>query len=99
MWMTSSWNEWRGSDQTIRPLCCDEIIFFLFSPACNPETARSLGFEVVEESFIWEYKANAVLYKHTKTGAEIMSLSAADENKVFGIVFRTPPSVPTLPFL
>ena len=71
----------------------------LLSPACDPETARSLGFEVAEESFISEYKANAVLYKHTKTGAEIMSLSAADENKVFGIVFRTPPSVPTLPFL
>ncbi|THG05826.1 hypothetical protein TEA_026437 [Camellia sinensis var. sinensis] len=38
-----------------------------------------------------ECKSRAVLYKHKKTGAEIMSVSNDDENKVFGIVFRTPP--------
>lgn len=32
-----------------------------------------------------------MLYKHKKTGAEIMSVSNDDENKVFGVVFRTPP--------
>ena len=34
----------------------------------------------------------AVLYKHKKSGAELLSVVAPDENKVFGITFRTPPS-------
>eukprot|EP00262_Sarcandra_glabra_P022378 TRINITY_DN98_c0_g2_i2.p1 TRINITY_DN98_c0_g2~~TRINITY_DN98_c0_g2_i2.p1 ORF type:complete len:968 (+),score=215.88 TRINITY_DN98_c0_g2_i2:407-3310(+) len=38
-----------------------------------------------------ECKSKAVLYKHKKTGTEVMSISNDDENKVFGIVFRTPP--------
>lgn len=31
------------------------------------------------------------MYKHKKSGAEVMSAQADDDNKVFGIVFRTPP--------
>ncbi|KAF7126753.1 hypothetical protein RHSIM_Rhsim11G0167000 [Rhododendron simsii] len=57
----------------------------------DDEVAKKLGFEKVSEEFIEECKSRAVLYKHTKTGAEIMSVSNNDENKVFGIVFRTPP--------
>ncbi|XP_057534490.1 presequence protease 1, chloroplastic/mitochondrial [Amaranthus tricolor] len=53
--------------------------------------AEKLGFEKVSEQFIEECKSKAVLYKHKKTGAEVMSVSNDDENKVFGIVFRTPP--------
>ncbi|XWS39966.1 hypothetical protein CRYUN_Cryun18bG0099700 [Craigia yunnanensis] len=55
------------------------------------EVAEKLGFEKVSEEFIGECKSKAVLFKHKKTGAEIMSVSNDDENKVFGIVFRTPP--------
>ncbi|GJN22363.1 hypothetical protein PR202_gb09919 [Eleusine coracana subsp. coracana] len=55
------------------------------------EYAAKLGFEKVSEQIIDECKSTAVLYKHKKTGAEIMSVSNDDENKVFGIVFRTPP--------
>ncbi|KAI8532831.1 hypothetical protein RHMOL_Rhmol11G0245100 [Rhododendron molle] len=57
----------------------------------DDEVAKKLGFEKVSEEFIEECKSRAVLYKHKKTGAEIMSVSNNDENKVFGIVFRTPP--------
>ncbi|XP_021731733.1 presequence protease 1, chloroplastic/mitochondrial-like [Chenopodium quinoa] len=56
------------------------------------EFAEKLGFEKVAEQFIDECKSKAVLYKHKKTGAQVMSVSNDDENKVFGIVFRTPPS-------
>jgi len=56
----------------------------------SPEVAKALGFEEVSQQFIEEYKANGVLDRHSKTGAEIMSVSCEDENKVFGIVFRTP---------
>uniref|UniRef100_A0A7N0TDM5 Peptidase M16C associated domain-containing protein n=1 Tax=Kalanchoe fedtschenkoi TaxID=63787 RepID=A0A7N0TDM5_KALFE len=55
------------------------------------EVAERYGFEKVSEEFISECKSKAVLFKHRKTGAEVMSVSNDDENKVFGIVFRTPP--------
>ncbi|XP_050211088.1 presequence protease 1, chloroplastic/mitochondrial-like [Mercurialis annua] len=55
------------------------------------EVAEKLGFEKVSEEFITECKSKAVLFRHKKTGAQVMSVSNDDENKVFGIVFRTPP--------
>ncbi|XP_010481056.1 PREDICTED: presequence protease 2, chloroplastic/mitochondrial-like [Camelina sativa] len=55
------------------------------------DDAEKLGFEKVSEEFISECKSKAVLFKHKKTGCEVMSVSNDDENKVFGIVFRTPP--------
>lgn len=50
------------------------------------------GFELIRREEIGEYKATATLYRHIKTGAELMSVVTDDENKVFGITFRTPPS-------
>ncbi|PKA56112.1 Presequence protease 1, chloroplastic/mitochondrial [Apostasia shenzhenica] len=55
------------------------------------EIAENLGFEKIAEQFISECKSTGTLYKHKKTGAEVISVSNDDENKVFGIVFRTPP--------
>ena len=49
-------------------------------------------FELVETRVIPELNTEASLYRHP-TGAQLMSLaSAEDENKVFGINFRTPPT-------
>ncbi|XP_052194303.1 presequence protease 1, chloroplastic/mitochondrial-like isoform X2 [Diospyros lotus] len=62
-----------------------------FSAGADDDVAQKLGFEKVSEQFIEECKSRAVLYKHKKTGAEVVSVSNDDENKVFGIVFRTPP--------
>ncbi|XP_074285856.1 presequence protease 2, chloroplastic/mitochondrial-like [Silene latifolia] len=53
--------------------------------------AEKLGFEKVSEQVVEECKSRAVLFRHKKTGAQVMSVSNDDENKVFGIVFRTPP--------
>jgi len=50
------------------------------------------GFELVREDYIAEYDAKAFLFRHVKTGAEVMSLSNEDENKTFGVTFRTPPA-------
>eukprot|EP00961_Rhodomonas_salina_P183947 2483282-Rhodomonas_salina.3 len=49
-------------------------------------------YEIVKEDMVEEYGAKVVLFKHKKTGAEVMSVSVPDENKVFGITFRTPPN-------
>ncbi|XP_074330067.1 presequence protease 1, chloroplastic/mitochondrial-like [Apium graveolens] len=64
------------------------------APQTSPDVydaPEKLGFEKVSEQFIQECKSNAVLFRHKKTGAEVMSVSNEDENKVFGVVFRTPP--------
>jgi len=40
-----------------------------------------------------EYNTRVIMYEHKKTGAQVMSVLAPEENnKVFGVVFRTPPS-------
>ncbi|KAJ7560363.1 hypothetical protein O6H91_04G126700 [Diphasiastrum complanatum] len=57
----------------------------------NADVAKELGFAKIEEQFIEEYKSTAILYRHEDTGAEVISVVNEDENKVFGIVFRTPP--------
>jgi Zn-dependent M16 (insulinase) family peptidase len=49
------------------------------------------GFELLSEQKIEEINTVARRYRHLKTGAELLSLSNDDENKVFGITFRTPP--------
>lgn len=49
------------------------------------------GFEKVREMEIPELASTAVLYRHAKTGARVLSVVNDDENKVFGISFRTPP--------
>ena len=50
------------------------------------------GFELINEKTITELKTLARFYRHQKTGAELLSLINDDENKVFGITFRTPPT-------
>src|SRR5581483_5043333 len=50
------------------------------------------GFELVRDEQIPELNARAQLYRQVKTGAELLSLQNDDENKVFGITFRPPPS-------
>jgi len=49
------------------------------------------AFELVKEELIRELKTEARFYRHARTGAELLSLSNEDENKVFGVAFRTPP--------
>jgi len=48
-------------------------------------------FDIVETDHISEFGASAILYRHKKSGAELLSLSTDDDNKCFGITFRTPP--------
>ncbi|WP_169237491.1 insulinase family protein [Candidatus Roseilinea sp. NK_OTU-006] len=49
------------------------------------------GFELVREETLAEINSTARLYRHVKTGAQLLSLINDDENKVFGIAFATPP--------
>ena len=51
----------------------------------------SHGFTKVQELEIKEMASVAHVYRHDKTGARVLSIVNDDENKVFGISFRTPP--------
>lgn len=59
-------------------------------------TARAFSthpaFDIVKTDLVEEYSADCILYRHKVTGAEVLSVSKDDDNKVFGIAFRTPPS-------
>ncbi len=50
------------------------------------------GFEELQSRQVGEIDGEARLYRHIKTGARLLSVVNTDENKVFGITFRTPPA-------
>lgn len=50
------------------------------------------SYEIIEEREITDLKSMSYLLRHKKTGARIAVLSNDDENKVFYIGFRTPPT-------
>ena len=54
------------------------------------EPATHPGFELVKVEMVDEYTIKCATYRHIKSGAELISAQADDDNKVFGIVFRTP---------
>lgn len=49
------------------------------------------GFSLVEERALAEVGGTARLWRHDATGAQLLSIVNADENKCFGVSFRTPP--------
>jgi len=49
------------------------------------------GFMKVAQRDVAEIKTQATLWRHEATGAQLLSLTNDDENKVFGVSFRTPP--------
>lgn len=51
----------------------------------------SSKYELLKDQVIPEINSRVLFYRHVKTGSEILSLVNDDENKVFGITFRTPP--------
>ena len=57
--------------------------------------SRIHGFDVLRDEPLDEYAARAVLYRHARTGAQLLSLIQDDTNKVFGVSFRTPPKKST----
>jgi len=52
----------------------------------------SKKFTLLQEQEVPELNANVKYYIHKKTGARLLSVINDDENKVFGITFRTPPN-------
>lgn len=49
------------------------------------------SYQLLQDTMIPELKTRARVFRHVKSGAELLSLENDDENKVFSINFRTPP--------
>ncbi len=49
------------------------------------------GFELLKQQHVPEISTEIKVLRHVGTGAQVLSLINDDENKVFGISFRTPP--------
>jgi len=50
------------------------------------------GWTCTRVEYVKEFSCAGYLFEHDKTGAELISMvQPADENKTFGVVFRTPP--------
>ena len=52
------------------------------------ESVSHPAYDVLEEDFVSEYGATTTLYKHKKSGAEILSVQIDDDNKVSGGLVR-----------
>lgn len=48
------------------------------------------GFKEISREQVTELNGEAVIYEHEKTGGRVLSVINNDENKTFGISFRTP---------
>ncbi|WP_240838456.1 insulinase family protein [Acidaminobacter sp. JC074] len=50
------------------------------------------GFKLLDTHKVNEINSDAFVYEHEKSGAKLLHLKNTDDNKVFSIAFRTPPS-------
>ncbi|HJC73952.1 MAG TPA: insulinase family protein [Candidatus Mediterraneibacter faecavium] len=50
------------------------------------------AYEVIQDRDLSDLKSRGILLKHKKSGARVLLMKNDDENKVFSVGFRTPPS-------
>ena len=50
------------------------------------------GFKLIQTQDVDEVKSKSHIFEHLKTGAPLIYMSCEDDNKVFSIAFRTPPT-------
>ena len=46
------------------------------------------SYKLLKEEYVAEYGTTCFVYEHIATKAQVLSVSAPDDNKVFGVVFR-----------
>jgi Zn-dependent M16 (insulinase) family peptidase len=49
------------------------------------------GFKLIEKRFVKEVNADCYYYEHVKSGAKLLKIASTDDNKTFGITFKTLP--------
>lgn len=53
---------------------------------------NKFGFKLVDQHTIKDINSEAFVYEHEKSGARLLHLKNDDDNKVFSVAFRTPPT-------
>ena len=61
------------------------------STQCMVKAQNTHGCKLIEKRFVKEANAECYLYEHVKSGARIIKIAAADDNKTFSIAFKTVP--------
>lgn len=76
------------------------VVFALACPAFAQAEVKPLdqvgavvsGFKLLRSEAVTELDSRARLFEHERSGAKLLYLSNSDDNRVFCITFRTPPS-------
>ncbi len=55
------------------------------------ENSMYHGFKLIEKRFVKEVNAECLYFEHIKSGAQLLKIAAADDNKTFSIAFKTIP--------
>lgn len=71
--------------------CLNATVLLSSGWLLSPSRTALLKSGSAPKQVVDEFGVRAVMYRHRKSGAEVLSVEAPDENKVFGITFRTPP--------
>ncbi|WP_312560268.1 insulinase family protein [Anaerospora sp.] len=59
----------------------------------NLEDRKNIhGFRLLDEQMVTEVNSKTKLFEHEKSGARLLFLENDDDNKVFSVTFRTPPT-------
>ena len=87
---------WCGARRTLQSTCpTTSSLSSTVEASADSVTSSTVidhpAFEIIETDVVSEYGADCTLYRHKKSGAEMLSVSTDDDNKCFGITFRTPP--------
>jgi len=72
------------------------VVMLAILSACGPQEQfktgeKYHGFTLVEKKFVNEVNAECLLFKHDKSGAQLLKIAAEDPNKLFNIAFKTVP--------
>ena len=71
-------------------------VLFMLLWGCAPKEQFKVGekyhgFTLVQKKFVNEVNAECLLFKHDKSGAQLLKIAADDPNKLFNIAFKTAP--------
>ena len=60
--------------------------------SCKTKEERIAGYKLIEKRFVKEVDADVYYFEHIKSGAHIVKIASKDQNKTFGIGFKTEPN-------
>lgn len=66
------------------------VLIFLTMKGMAQDTRH--GFRLIEKRFVSEVNAQCLYFEHVKSGARLLKIESDDDNKTFGITFKTVPS-------